>query len=231
MKDIFYNQKHEIGSAEWLSLLNEAELAEWNWIQNNLDKVQAKADEFGLREYYYLGRVMYVLSFSDSKSGEYIKDEYSEDYAKFEYDVSEVNLMKSQNHIYDTLELLYQIRGSRVLGPLGIDTDKLDQMIQGGQEAIDWTKDEMYTLKNKKPKRFDYRTAVIRRIDFLFYQMKKEDIKAKQSISFVYHLYHLYKFADYFEDRDFGNDSPLFKRIQTHRNKALKTFAHRLTKS
>ena len=41
------SQKHEIGSDKWLLLLNEAELYEWNWIQNNIDKVQAKSDEFG----------------------------------------------------------------------------------------------------------------------------------------------------------------------------------------
>ena len=75
MKDIFYNQQHQIGSDKWLMYLNEAELSEWNWIQNNIDEVKKRADEFDVKEYYYLGRIMYALSFKG------FKDEYSqEDY-------------------------------------------------------------------------------------------------------------------------------------------------------
>ena len=39
MRDIFYNPTHEIGSHDWLIILTEAERTEWNWIQNNIDKV------------------------------------------------------------------------------------------------------------------------------------------------------------------------------------------------
>ena len=66
MRDIFYNQTHKIDSKEWLFSLNESELAEWNWIQSNIEKVNKLTDEFGLNEYYYLGRVLYALSFTGS---------------------------------------------------------------------------------------------------------------------------------------------------------------------
>ena len=50
MRDIFYNQTHKIGSDYWMQLLNEAELSEWNWIQNNIDEVKKRADEFDVKK-------------------------------------------------------------------------------------------------------------------------------------------------------------------------------------
>ena len=91
--------------------------------------------------------------------------------------------------------------------------------------------DRLEFIKESQPKRYNYRTAVLRRVEFLFQQMKVEGQQANISIRSVYMLYHTHKFADYYEDEDFGYDRPLFKRIQEQRNQALKHFKHRLAKS
>ena len=76
MRDIFYNQTHKIDPKEWLVTLNESELAEWNWIQSNIEKVNKRTDEFDLKEPWYLGRVLYALSLGFIKMAAGINTQY-----------------------------------------------------------------------------------------------------------------------------------------------------------
>ena len=114
---------------------------------------------------------------------------------------------------------------------LNLDEKTIHSEIEKYQELLDSYKHHLKIIKSSQPKRYDYRTAVLRRVEFLFYKMKKEKQQANISIRSVYMLYHTHKFADYWEDEEFGYESPLFKRIQTHRNQALKHFKHRFPKS
>ena len=226
MRDIFYNQTHKIDPIEWLVTLNESELAEWNWIQSNIEKVNKLTNEFDLKEPWYLGRVLYALSFDS--------DDDAKAYAKYEDTLDELPLSAGSGTIERRLNILHSLlhENDEILrNELNLDEKTIHSEIEKYQELLDSYKDHLKIIKSSQPKRYDYRTAVLRRVEFLFYQMKKEKQQANISICSVYMLYHTHKFSDYWEDEEFGYDSPLFKRIQTHRNQALKHFKHRFPKS
>ena len=226
MRDIFFNQTNEIGSHDWLIRLTEAEQSEWSWIQNNIDKVNKLTDEFGLKQPWNLGRVLYALSFNS--------DDYAKGYAEYEDALVELPWLAGSGTIYRRLNILHSLlhEDDEILRhELKLDEKTIHSEIAEYQELLDIYNDRLEFIKVSHPKRYNYRTAVLRRVGFLFYQMKKEGQQANISIRSVYMLYHTHKFADYYEDENYGYDSPLFKRIQEQRNQALKHFKHRLTKS
>ena len=226
MRDIFYNQTYEIGSHDWRIRLTEAEKSEWNWIQDDIDKVNKLTDEFGLKEYYYLGRVLYALSFNS--------EDYAKGYAEYEDALDELPWLAGSTTIYRRLNILHSLlhEDDEILRhELNLDEKTIHSEIAEYQELLDRYNDRLEFIKESQPKRYNYRTAVLRRVEFLFQQMKVEGQQANISIRSVYMLYHTHKFADYYDDENYSYDSPLFKRIQTQRNQALKHFKHRLTKS
>jgi len=233
MRDIFYNT-NDVGSEDWKAKLNEGELSEWNWIGNNKQEIEKHRDEFGLNDGWYLGRLLYSLSFKggSDESGDYTKEDYTEGYAKYEDNVELNNNTELQFELYEKINKLYSLLSHKgLLIDLGKNEKDIHSLINQCQKYLDsvkMSKDNIIT-----PKRYNHTTAVYRRTGFLFFQMKVEKFQTNHSILYVYKLYNQYKLEGYYEvdSGEWGYEHPLFKRIQEQRLQALKHFKHRLTNS
>jgi len=231
MRDIFYNT-NDVGSEDWKAKLNEGELSEWNWIGNNKQEIEKHREEFGLNDGWYLGRLLYALSFKGGgdESGDYTKEDYTEGYAKFEDNLELIKNKDLQLELYEESTILYSLLQHRgILKDLGQDKEVIHSLINRNQKLLDSVKLDKNNIIT--PKRYNHTIAVFRRADFLFYQMKAEKFQTNHSILYVYKLYNQYKLEGYYEvdSGEWGYEHPLFKRIQQQRLRALKQFKHRLT--
>ena len=236
MRDIFYNQTHKIGSSDWIKTLTEGELAEWHWIDANKQTVIKYTNEFGLKEGWYLGRLLYVLSLDGSKWG-VTDDEYRSGYGKYEDALAEMPTLEVQKNVSVKIIQLYHLLESDLfMQDLGLDRKGVELVLQKYQEIADKLTNKMDEIKNEQPKNYGYKTIVLRRADFLFAQMKNEGIRMTDSILYMYRLYYEYEFDGiHLIDEVFNPDaehyyydSSIYKRIKEQRKTALKIFKHRL---
>jgi len=230
MRDIFYNT-NDVGSEDWKSKLNEGELTEWNWICNNKQEIEKWRSKVGLKYGWYLGRLIYVLSFKggSDESGDYDKDEYAQKYARFEDDIVIAEHLESEITLYKKICKLYNLLldDKDILPDLGITEEYIDLRISQYQAVLDEVKMDSDNIPI--PERYNYKTALNRRVEFLYWQMEVEKIDPKDSIEYIYKLYNEYKFDDYYDVTydDLNYTHPLFRRIEKQRNRALQHFKHR----
>jgi len=230
MRDIFFNTNN-IGSDDWKAKLNEGELSEWNWIGNNKQEIEKWRNKIGLNDGWYLGRLLYALSFKggSDENGDYDKDEYAQKYARFEDEIVIAEHLESERTLYKKICKLYNLLldDKDILPDLGLKEEYIDLRISQYQAVLDEVKMDCDNIPI--PERYNYKTALNRRVEFLYWQMEVEKIDPKDSIEYIYKLYNEYKFDDYYyvTDDDWNYTHPLFRRIEKQRNRALQHFKHR----
>ena len=230
MRDVFYNTDHEIGSNHWLQLLNEAELSEWNWINSNMELVEKYVLEFELKDKWYLGRVLYVLSFTGSEQEGYSQDEYTKGYARFEDQLETDQDQEVTLAMLSSINTLYQVLDQPHL-PEAMDWDrnKIISKIQAYEKVLDLSKNRLENIESYHPKNYRYNTAVLRRVNYLFCQMEIDGIKPVNACGNVYRLYFQFKYDNlHLDTEDFNYKSSKFKRINQQRKTALKILKHRV---
>ena len=236
MRDIFYNQTYKIGSSYWMRTLTEGELAEWNWIDANKQTVIKYTNEFGLKEGWYLGRLLYVLSMDGSKWG-VTDDEYRTGYGKYEDALAEMHTLEAAVDVKDRMISLYHLLASDgFMQDLGIDRKGVESLLQKYQEVDDNLSNRLDEIINEQPKNYDWKTVVLRRVHFLFGKMTSEGIRMTDQILYIYRLYYKYKFDSIHlideginpDSEHYNYDSTIFKRIKQQRKTALNIFKHRL---
>ena len=227
MRDIFYNQKHQIGSDEWLSLLNEAELSEWNWINSNMELVENFATEFELKDRWYLGRVLYVLSFTGSEKKDYSQDDYLKGYAKYEDQLEAEQYQKVSLTMLKSMNVLYEVLNQKYLPEaMGWSRNKIIEQIQGYEKVLDTSENIMEGIY---PKNYRNSTTVLRRVNYLFIQMNLEDISPTNAVGNVYRLYFQFKYDGFHLDKEeLNHKSSYFQRVNQQRKTAFKILKHRI---
>jgi len=141
-----------------------------------------------------------------------------------------IPLHKSAKDICEKIILLNNIYSDKsIQDELNINEEQINSLIQKYQEELDIITITTKDIEDSEPKRIDYKTAVLRRADYLFYQMKVEGFKANHACLHMYSLYCKYEFDDiHLIEEEFNYESSLFDRINTQRKRALKHFEHRL---
>lgn len=195
MRDIYYYNSKLIGSKKWVERLNEYELKEWKWMskKSNLKEIEQYQKEFGVENYWHLGRLLYVLNFPD--------DDYTKDYARFEDTIWTTPIIeKEEDCKQKILHLEYEKSNLEFMKEMGHTPKFIDEKIEYYQKAMEHYRKVTKGYKELFfPKKYDSKTAVLRRSNMVFLQLEGSGKGMVKSIKLMYDLFIDKKFDDYDE--------------------------------
>ena len=236
MRDIFYNTIYEVGSIKWKKSLSSTEYNEWDWILKNQNIIGKHQEEIGIEQTLYLGRLLFSLFNSHlfEENTKFISKEKLVYFIKIEDEIDNIKkISRSELRIENIISALAKLslKDKAILLELGIDKVEIISKIQYYQKLLD--KNGLETFLYTDTLNTSYKDIVLHRSGLVFYQLAKEGIKAKISITHIYKLYNQYSFIKYLNIENVANwnhEHPIFKIIKQQRRSALNQYESRLKK-